>query len=97
MKIEKIRIENFQCINGSDEVEINDNIICLIGKNERGKTTFLRALESFNLDYKYAEDDISSYSDVKGKLDSGGIAQEAIVMVTIWFEITDDDKEKLIG
>ena len=95
MKIEKIRIQNFQCINGSDEVEINDNIICLIGKNERGKTTFLRALESFNLDYKYAEDDISSYSDVKGKLDSGEIEPEAIVMVTIWFEITDDDKEKL--
>jgi hypothetical protein len=76
-------------------VEINDNIICLIGKNERGKTTFLRALESFNLDYKYVEDDISSYSDVKGKLDSGEIDPEVIAMVTIWFEITDDDKEKL--
>jgi len=95
VKIEKIRIQNFQCINGPEEVEINDNVICLIGKNERGKTTFLRALESFNLDYKYDEDDISSYSDVKGKLDSGEIEPEAIVMVTMWFEITDDDKEKL--
>ena len=95
MKIEKIRIQNFQCINGPEEVEINDNVMCLIGKNERGKTTFLRALKSFNLDHKYAEDDISSYSDIKGKLDSGEIEPKDIVMITIWFETTGDDKEKL--
>jgi predicted ATP-dependent endonuclease of OLD family len=85
MKIEKIRIQNFKCISDSGEVRVDDNIVCLIGRNE----------ESFNLEHIYDEEDISSYSNVKEKWDSGEIEAEDIEMVTTWFEIVDDDKEKL--
>ncbi|NQE46773.1 hypothetical protein C5S31_12205 [ANME-1 cluster archaeon GoMg2] len=95
MKLEKIRIQNFRCISDSGEVKIDDDIVCLIGRNERGKTTFLKALESFNSEYEYDGEDISSYSNVKEKLDSGEIEAANIEMVTTWFEIIDNDRERL--
>lgn len=95
MKLEKIRIQNFRCISDSGEVKIDDDIVCLIGRNERGKTAFLKALESFNSEHEYDEEDISSYSNVKENLDSGEIETGNIEMVTTWFEIVDGDKERL--
>ena len=43
MKLSKVRITNFQCVHDSTEFDIND-ITCLIGKNQSGKTAILKAL-----------------------------------------------------
>ena len=47
MKLTKVRIREFQSIQDSTEVEIGD-VTCLVGKNESGKTAFLRALCRLN-------------------------------------------------
>ena len=47
MKLTKVRITAFQSIQDSNEVDIGD-ITCLVGKNESGKTAFLKALYHLN-------------------------------------------------
>jgi predicted ATP-dependent endonuclease of OLD family len=89
MEIEKVRIQNFRSIKDSNEVNIDDKVTSLIGKNDNGKTNFLKALEFFNKEYKYAKDDLCSYSEKEG------IEAKDIEMITIWFGITDKDKIKL--
>ncbi|MGA2766479.1 MAG: AAA family ATPase [Spirochaetia bacterium] len=43
MKLQKVRIQDFWCIEDSEEFRI-DPVTCLVGKNESGKTATLRAL-----------------------------------------------------
>ena len=47
MKLTKVRITAFQSIQDSNEVDIGA-ITCLVGKNESGKTAFLKALYHLN-------------------------------------------------
>lgn len=47
MKLTKVRITNFQCIQDSTEFDIGD-VTCLVGKNEAGKTALLKALYRLN-------------------------------------------------
>lgn len=42
--IEKIKIENFKCINGSFLLNLKDGINILVGNNEAGKSTILEAI-----------------------------------------------------
>ncbi len=47
MKLTKVRIKEFQCIRDSKEFSTED-ITCLVGKNESGKTAILQALYKLN-------------------------------------------------
>lgn len=47
MKLIKARITNYRCIDDSEEFSLNQTT-CLVGKNESGKTTILRAIEKLN-------------------------------------------------
>ena len=47
MKLRRLRIENFKCIEDSGEFKI-DQVTCLLGKNEAGKSAILEALEKLN-------------------------------------------------
>ena len=47
MKLTKVHIKNYKCIYDSTEFDIDD-ITCLVGKNESGKTAILEALQKFN-------------------------------------------------
>lgn len=47
MKITKARVKNFRCVLDSEPIEVGQ-ITCLVGKNESGKTSLLRAIERFN-------------------------------------------------
>jgi predicted ATP-dependent endonuclease of OLD family len=49
MKLVSVKIENFKCIEDSDEFSIVP-ITCLVGKNESGKTAILQALHKLNPD-----------------------------------------------
>lgn len=95
MRIKKFIIQNFRSIKNSGEVNLEPEITVLIGKNESGKTNILKALESFNSDYEYTDSDLCIYSATKKKLESGKIEKGDIPIVTIWFEIEKEDKEKL--
>lgn len=48
MKLTKVRVELFENIVDSTMVEIESDVTCLVGKNESGKTAFLRALSRLN-------------------------------------------------
>ena len=47
MKLTKVHITNFQSIQDSTEFDIDD-VTCLVGKNESGKTALLKALYRLN-------------------------------------------------
>lgn len=47
MKLTKVRITEFQSIQDSNEFKIDD-VTCLVGKNEAGKTALLKALYRLN-------------------------------------------------
>lgn len=77
MKLIKAQVKNFQNILDSDEFEI-DEINCLIGKNESGKTALLKALyhsnpivgsdNNFNIDDNYPINKIKNNNDTVTKL-----------------------------
>ncbi len=43
MKLTKVRVQNYRSVEGSEEFEVGD-LICLVGKNEAGKTALLSAM-----------------------------------------------------
>lgn len=47
MKLVSIRVQNYKCIDDSEEFSIRD-LTCLAGKNESGKTALLQALRRLN-------------------------------------------------
>ena len=95
MRIKKVLVQNFHSINCSEEVFLDKEITVLIGKNEYGKTNFLKALESFNIDYEYLDEDLCTYGTAKDDLALGNLEQKDIPIVTIWFTLESEDKTKL--
>lgn len=49
MKLESVRIENFKCIDDSEEFSLNQ-VTCFVGKNEAGKSAILQAIYKLNGD-----------------------------------------------
>lgn len=60
MKLKLARIQNFKCIDDSEEFTISD-ITCLVGKNESGKTAVLQALYKLNAE----ESELGKFSDLE--------------------------------
>jgi len=89
MKIEKVRVRNFRSYKDSGEVRLDEKMLTMIGKNESGKTNFLKALESLNVDYEYSSRDLCYYSEERKK------PAENIEMITVWFATDDEDKKRL--
>jgi len=59
MKLSKVQITDFRCIDDSTEFKVSD-VTCLVGKNESGKTTILQAIERLNpYDASHAEYDVT--------------------------------------
>ena len=48
MKLVSVRVQNFKSIVDSGPVGIEDRVTVLVGKNEQGKTTFLKGIASWN-------------------------------------------------
>lgn len=46
MKLDKIKLKNFRCYN-AETVFVIDDLTCIIGKNDIGKSTMLEALDAF--------------------------------------------------
>ncbi len=86
MRLERVQITNFRCINDSQEFTLAD-VTCLVGKNESGKTAILEALErlqpydatrnKYNRLRDYPREHLSEYNDRH----AGGAAN---VVRTVW-------------
>ena len=96
MKLTRVHVTNYRCIDDSNPVEIGTNT-CLVGKNESGKTAFLKALEGLrSIDSGYTE-----YSRTENyprrylaEYDERHKGREARVIHTTW-ELEEDDIEVL--
>jgi energy-coupling factor transporter ATP-binding protein EcfA2 len=47
MRLDRVQVTNFRCVDDSTEFKISD-VTCLVGKNESGKTALLQAIERVN-------------------------------------------------
>jgi energy-coupling factor transporter ATP-binding protein EcfA2 len=90
MKLTKVRIQNYKSISDSGWVEM-DQVACLVGKNESGKTAFLQALEKLNpvekahADFNYVyEYPTSKYTSYKRRHD-----ENPDTVVEAEFEVTN--------
>lgn len=86
MRIKKARIRNFKSIIDSKEINLDDKITAFIGKNEQGKTNFLKSLITINKNYSYNRDDLC----YKYNLDP---QYPVDPIITLWFTLNEEDKE----
>ena len=85
MKLNKVRVTKYKCVEDSDSFRI-DQVTCLVGKNEAGKSALLEALYKLNP----VDDDAANFVQEdyprrfaltdEGKRDQGS----ANVLTTAW-------------
>ncbi len=88
MRLARVQVQNFRSIVNSEIVDIDDRVTVIVGKNEQGKTTFLRGLFSFNEKYPYSPNDLPHH--LRPKLDAQKKAE--IPIVSVW--LLADTKER---
>lgn len=86
MKLKKVYIENFRGYYGENEIDFEDNINIIIGKNDVGKSTILEALEIFFNDQKPENDDLNK----KASKGNGNIS------ISCEFDINEEEKNIVI-
>jgi len=95
MRIKKVTIKNFRSILNSGQVNLNNNITILLGQNEAGKTSVLKALEKFDTNNKFEYVDLPLDSTIKKKFDNTEIDGRNIPIITVIFELEKEDRIKL--
>jgi predicted ATP-dependent endonuclease of OLD family len=83
MKIDEIRVQNYRSAVDTGWVEVNEDITTLIGENESGKTSILKALHSFSNEDGYDESVVTNNVDVD--------RDEKIPIISINFQVEGDD------
>lgn len=91
MKLIKIRVQNYKCIDDSGEFTVQD-LTCLAGKNESGKTALLQALRRLNPveETEKQFNELMEYPRRRLHEASGGDSSARAVLTTTW-EICEDD------
>ena len=95
MKLKNVHVTTFRSILDSGPVDI-EATTCLVGKNEAGKTAFLKALEGLKpVDQAFSYDRTRDYPrrDLL-RYDKLHEEHDATIISTIW-ELDDADKEVL--
>lgn len=91
MKLKKVQIEKYKCIESKQTFDIEDDITILVGMNESGKTSILEAIAKSNYfqdDEKFKFNKTHDYPRKEKKaLDKSGNNPDAIVCT---FEIPDN-------
>lgn len=87
MKLRQAQVQNFRSIVETKEVDLEERLTVLIGKNEQGKTTFLKALASFNSGYAYTPSDLPNH--LRAFLEDS--PRTEIPIVSLWFAPSPED------
>jgi|GEM_PF-6323812 len=95
MIIDKLSIQNYKSIKESDFFKLEEDLTILLGKNEAGKTSILKSLESFKTDYTYKISDLSLHSNDREEYNSENKEEKDIPMAIIFFKTDDKDRSKL--
>src|SRR2546427_7877068 len=91
MKLKKALVQTYRSIVDSGTVEIEEGVTVVIGKNEQGKTNFLRAIRAFNSDQNFSPGDLPNH--LRPSLEDQ--RPEQIPVVTLWFSLDPLDKKRL--
>lgn len=91
MRLLRVQVQNFRSIVDSGVVDIEERVTVLIGKNEQGKTNFLKGVASFNPKKAYAPNDLPNH--LRPALEEGKPSD--IPMVTLWLSSEPADRVKL--
>jgi predicted ATP-dependent endonuclease of OLD family len=97
MLLKKVKVEHFRNIIDSSVVEIEDDITCLVGKNESGKTAFLTALYRLKPVRSNAVFSVvDQYPAWLGKQDlDGGESREKVKPISATFLLESSDLEDI--
>ncbi len=91
MILRRVHIQNFRSIVDGGVVELGGAVTVFIGKNEQGKTNFLKALASFNSGRTFTPNDLPNH--LRPTLEEK--APATIPVTKIWLEIEPGDVSPL--
>lgn len=91
MRLRRVKVENYRSIVDSGIVNIEDVVTVLIGKQEQGKTNFLKGLRSFDEQYRYSAGDLPNH--LRPELENRN--PNAIPIVTLWLAPESSEKDML--
>ena len=89
MKLKKVEFINYKSISNGT-LDIENDITCLVGINESGKSNILLALEKAGIDKELTATEYSRHSD------DYGISNKTPEL-KMWFEPTNEEKEEIKG
>ena len=97
MKLTKAQVQYFRNILDSTEIEIQDDVTCLVGKNESGKTAFLEALRRLNPAQGTPAFVIGQHYPawLEKRHRRQGTNLEAVKAVRAWFRLEQADQDAL--
>ncbi len=97
MKLTSVRVENFKSILNSNEVGIQDDVTCIVGKNESGKSAFLNALYRLNPANASAKFEVQKHYPawLEKRHRREGKVLEEVQPVAATFELTDQEAASL--
>src|SRR5712692_3997376 len=91
MRLRRVRVENFRSIVDSGIVGVFERVTVLVGKNEQGKTNFLKGLASFNSKSSYSPSDLPNH--LHPVLEERDPA--TIPIVTLWVAPEQSERQAL--
>lgn len=97
MKLIKAQVQHFRNILDSSEVEIQEDVTCLVGKNESGKTAFLEALRRLNPAQRNVTFVVGRHYPawLEKRHRRQRMDPEAVIAITAWFRLEERDKQRL--
>src|SRR6266853_6326394 len=95
MRLSRVRIHNFNSFNDSAVVELDDKITIILGNNESGKTSFLRAVSSLDDSYKYQPEELCSYAPNTDSLHRKEMTEANLPILTGTFKLDQNDSLEL--
>ena len=97
LKLVCVQIRSFRNILNSTEVEIQDDVTCLVGKNESGKTAFLEALRCLKPAQGSPKYELGRHYPawLEKKHRQQGKNLDDVRAVTAWFSLEQTDKDYL--
>lgn len=98
MKLRSVNVSHFRNIVDSSDVRVEDDVTCLVGKNESGKTSFLQALYRLNPDIPTPFDVQQHYPAWLEKAHRlHGKNLPASCPVTAVFELDDEERAEFVA
>lgn len=97
MKLKSAQVENFKCVENSEPFKI-DQVTCLVGKNESGKSSLLEALYKLNPVHKeHAEfDALREYPRRRWSEYKERMKEDPDNVLTTEWELEGDDEKVLV-